>query len=204
MKQEQDPLQALTEIRSIMERSTKFLSLSGLSGIFAGTVALIGAGIAYCFVTDVSKSYEIGTDEIFTFFFQLALGVLALALVGGYYFTFRKAKHNNQQVWDASSKRLLINLLIPLTAGGMFCLVLLIKGFAVLVAPATLVFYGLALVSASKYTLDDIKYLGFCQIVLGLLALMLLSMISSILIWAIGFGVLYIVYGCIMYNKYDR
>ena len=42
-----NPGEDLQAIREIMERSSKFLSLSGLSGIFAGVCALIGAAIAW-------------------------------------------------------------------------------------------------------------------------------------------------------------
>jgi len=39
--------QNLESIRQLMERSVKFVSLSGLSGILAGIYALIGAVLAY-------------------------------------------------------------------------------------------------------------------------------------------------------------
>jgi predicted lysophospholipase L1 biosynthesis ABC-type transport system permease subunit len=40
-------LEDIAEIRAMMERSTRFLSLSGLSGVFAGTFGLIASGLAY-------------------------------------------------------------------------------------------------------------------------------------------------------------
>ncbi len=42
-----EQLEALSDIRSMMEQSSRFISLSGLSGIFAGITALVGAGLAY-------------------------------------------------------------------------------------------------------------------------------------------------------------
>jgi hypothetical protein len=69
-----------------------------------------------------------------------------------------------------------------------------------LVAPATLIFYGLALVNAERYTLTDIKYLGYCQIGLGLISLFFLGW--GLVAWTFGFGVLHIVYGLIMHKKY--
>ena len=47
MKEEQNYIQDIAEMRSMMERSSKFLSLSGLAGIMAGIYALSGAYIAY-------------------------------------------------------------------------------------------------------------------------------------------------------------
>ena len=92
--------------------------------------------------------------------------------------------------------------MIPLITGGLFCLALLYHGLAGLVAPATLVFYGLALVNASKYTLHDIRNVGYCEIVLGLASLFFLG--YGLEVWVIGFGILHIIYGSLMYWKYER
>lgn len=106
----------------------------------------------------------------YTFFFTDAIAVLIASLITGCVLTMRKARKKGQSIWDTSAKRLIINLLIPLVSGGLFCLVLLYHGLVGLVAPATLIFYGLALLNASKYTLDDIRYLGICEIGLGLIS----------------------------------
>ena len=128
--------------------------------------------------------------------------VLVASIVVGLILTWRSAKKNGQTIWDATAKRMLINLMIPLVTGGFFCMILLIHGLIGLVAPVTLIFYGLALINGSKYTLDDIRYLGICEIILGLLASIFIG--YGLLFWAIGFGVLHIVYGLLMYNKYER
>ena len=57
-------------------------------------------------------------------------------------------------------------------------------------------------VNASKYTLNDIRYLGLTEIFLGLVALVFLE--YSLLFWAIGFGLVHIIYGIVMYYKYER
>ena len=46
MKNETDYLRDIGEIRSLMERSSKFISLSGWAGIFAGIYALAGVYVA--------------------------------------------------------------------------------------------------------------------------------------------------------------
>jgi len=92
--------------------------------------------------------------------------------------------------------------LIPLVAGGLFVGGLLYHNEWRLVAPACLVFYGLALVNASKYTLTDIRYLGLLEIVLGLVNLYYAD--YGLYYWAIGFGLLHIIYGLIMWWKYDK
>ena len=140
--------------------------------------------------------------DFYTFFALDALLVLGLSLGVGFFFTQRKAKKAGLKVWDKTAKLMLVNLFIPLLAGGAFCLIMLHHGVVPFVAPATLVFYGLALLNASKYTFNDIRYLGISEIVLGLIALYFID--YGLLFWAIGFGVLHIIYGTAMYFKYER
>ena len=213
MDKRNEHLENLSEIRSLMERSSRFISLSGLSGVAAGIFALLGAAVVYIYLDmvpfDHKKFYYVvaktsnkwGMDYL-QFFSIVAATVLILAVSSGIFFTTRKAKQKGQKVFDKSTMRLLINLIIPLIAGGIFCLTLIRYGHFGLVAPSTLVFYGLALVNGSKYTLDDIRYLGYFEIVLGLIAMNYMGF--GLECWAIGFGVLHIVYGAIMYYKYER
>lgn len=195
----------LTHIRSMMERSSRFISLSGLSGIFAGLVALLGAIYVYFVFQREGISYFEGNRNIFSpgLVKELVLigtVILLLALFSGYFFTSKKSKTKNVKIWDQTTKRLLFNFAIPLLTGGFFCLGLMYHHLYIFVAPATLIFYGLALVNAEKYTLTDVKYLGYCQIILGLISFFFLGW--GLVFWAIGFGVLHIVYGIVMYKKY--
>lgn len=213
MESQKTPSQTLNEIRSLMERSSRFISLSGLSGVAAGLFAILGATLVYAYLdmtpfdgkrlyyVEAVNSSKWGMNYI-TFFFLDALFVLFGAITSGIFFTTRKAKKKGQKVWDALSQRLLVSLLIPLITGGIFCLGLYYHGFLGFLAPTTLVFYGLALVNASKYTLDDIRNLGYCEIALGLWSLFFLG--YGLEVWVIGFGVLHIIYGSLMYWKYER
>lgn len=197
-------IEDLKEIKDIMNRSSRFISLSGLSGISAGLIALIGAYLAYQTVY-TNQDYlgyrnAILTTESLTQLLLIAIGTLVLAVLTGIYFTTRETKKKNQKIWDVQTKRLLINLVIPLLTGGILCLMLLFKGYVGFVAPLTLIFYGLALVNASKYTLNEIRSLGLIQIGLGLIATHFIGF--GLLFWAIGFGILHIVYGLIMHWRY--
>jgi len=205
MEEQKEHLANLEQIRSLMERSSTFMSLSGISGIIAGIAALLGAGVAYQRLNThiYSQAYDYESGRLILDINQdTTTELVIIALFFGVFFTVRKAKKNNQPVWDNTSQRLLINMLIPLVVGGLFCLVLLYHGMFVLIAPATLVFYGLALINASKYTITDIRYLGFFQITLGLLSSLFIG--YGILFWSLGFGVMHIIYGSIMCFKYDR
>ncbi len=195
----------LSHIRSMMERSSRFISLSGLSGVFAGMAALIGAGYVYFVFQREGIDYFDGERNIFgpTLVKELVIigtVILLTAILSGYIFTANKSKKKGLKIWDATTKRLLVTFAVPLVTGGIFCLALLYHHLFVFVAPATLIFYGIALVGAERYTLTDIKYLGYCQIILGLMSLFFLGW--GLLFWAFGFGVLHIVYGLIMHKKY--
>jgi hypothetical protein len=216
MNPKNDHLDNLREIRSIMERSSQFISLSGLSGVFAGIIALLGALAVYLYNYDFffGRYYRGGVllredlitgSELTNFLlFNLLTGliVLILALSFVVFFTSRNAKRKGLTLWDSSAKRMLINLIIPLAAGGLFCFVLLFHNLIYLVAPTTLIFYGLALINASKYTLRDIRYLGLSEIALGLVASFFVG--YGLIFWAIGFGILHILYGSLMYLRYER
>lgn len=207
MNQQQEQLAALQEIRSIMDRSSRFISLSGLSGISAGLTALTGAAVVMWYLSSHSIAYgesypkALNQDTIL-FLITVALVVMVVALWLATFFTVRRAQRNNQRIWESKSQRLLVNLAIPLAAGGAFCAVLLYHGIFYLIAPAMLIFYGLALINGSKYTFSDIRYLGICELVLGLFSSFFVS--YGLLSWAIGFGVLHIVYGALLYFKYER
>lgn len=204
MTEQKEHLQAITDIRSMMERSSRCISLSGLSGVFAGVFALIGAWFAFMKLADINDCLRYGNDifDTIVYLFVDAGLVLFASLTVGTLLTIRNSKRKGLKIWDSSARRLLINLAIPLITGGLFCLVMLFHGVIGLVAPATLIFYGLALINASKYTFNDIRYLGFCEIILGLAASFYVG--YGLFFWAFGFGVLHIVYGAVMYFKYEK
>ncbi len=199
-------LDSLQDIRRMMQRSSKFISLSGLSGVSAGFWGLAGAYFAYDWIAE----YYVNQNEYSGRSFQhltwnlicLAGAVLLLSLLSAFYFTWRKARRNNLPVWDYTSRNLVINLFIPLVAGGLFILAMLQYHEWRFVAPACLVFYGLALINGSKYTVSEIRYLGFCEVVLGLIATQFIG--YGLYFWAAGFGLLHIIYGFVMWTKYER
>lgn len=202
----EEQLQQLAEIRSLMEKSSRFISLSGLSGVGAGVCALLGSAAAWWRLQQYNLStinYAEQKGALMVELLLIAGLTLVAALCIGGIFTWRKARRQGQGLWDQSSRQLLGNLFIPLITGGLFCLLLLKQGMVSMIAPATLIFYGLALVNASKYTLNDIRYLGFCQIVLGLLNASFISLGNGLLFWTLGFGILHIVYGVYLHLKYQ-
>jgi hypothetical protein len=203
-------LETLQDIKRMMERSSRFISLSGLSGVSAGICALIGAWIAHGWIAEYSGGNFISrlihrqdrTNDLKWKLIELAIIVLIAALATSTLMTWRKARRSRLPIWDPTSRRLAINMMIPLAAGGFFVLGLLYRSDWEYVAPSCLVFYGLALVNASKYTLTDIRYLGLLEIALGCICMYYPH--DGLYFWAAGFGALHIVYGLIMWWKYEK
>lgn len=211
-----EQLEDIAVIKNMMEESSRFLSLSGLSGIFAGIYALIGAGLVYKDLSFVSSGkgtysyfdfiHDESGAEVFKnkliYLFTVAVIVLILSLITGYYFSNRKVKNKGGKLFDSTAKRMLMNLFVPLLTGGVFSLVLIKHNSVGLVPPATLIFYGIALYNAGKYSYKEIRVLGLLEIVLGLISGYFMGF--GLLFWAIGFGLLHIIYGIFMYLKYER
>lgn len=203
-------LEAIQDIRNMMRKSTRFLSLSGLSGVFAGIFALTGAVVAWFYLEFIREHNRFTGDgtadfclyDVYLNFILIAGSVLALSVVTAYYFSNKKARKQGLTLFDHTALRALVNLCVPLAAGGVFCIALLYHGSVVYIAPVMLLFYGMALINASKYTYNDIRYFGICEIVLGLINAFNLG--NGLLYWTIGFGVLHIVYGASMWLKYER
>lgn len=207
MKEIKEYEKDLASIRDIMERSAKFISLSGLSGVLAGIYALAGAVAAYFIVHyPVSpfryRIYSATADNVLWKLILIAALVLAASLITGLWLSNVKARKHGLKLWTGASKKLVINMAIPLITGGLFIIIVLSTGHYGLAAPASLIFYGLALIHGSSNTYDEIRYLGFSEIVLGLVCALYPG--YGLIFWAIGFGILHIFYGAIMYNKYDK
>lgn len=206
MKTEQEYINDLSEIRSMMERSTKFMSLSGLSGIMAGVYALVGAYIAY----RLFKGGEVMLDnpgeqllpENFPELLLLAIAVLVLAIGTAVLLSWNKSKKSGEKLWNSAARRLLVNMAVPLFTGGVLVVLLLVKGLPQYVAAATLIFYGLALFNASKFTFAELRSLALIEVVIGLTAFYFTG--YALLCWALGFGLLHILYGIYMHLKYEK
>ena len=194
-------IEDLKEIKDIMNRSSRFISLSGWSGISAGVIGLLGATAAHKMVLhDINlEKFNLSGPDVTTLI-AISLGTLVLAVAAAIYFTSRETKKRGVKSWDHNSRKLLSSLSIPLVTGGLVCLVLLNKGHAGLIPGMMLTFYGLALVNAGKFTLDLVRSLGILEIFLGLIAIAVQE--YSLILWAIGFGVLHILSGLIIQRKY--
>jgi hypothetical protein len=195
MNESEKLLTELKDIRNIMERSSRFLSLSGLSGILIGVYALIGAFIAYriVYIQFPSQIRQEYFNDLIVKIFIIGVSVLILSLFTIFLLTIKKARKEQKPIWGPGSKLLLLNLMIPLVTGGILVAIFVFRGYYEIISPSFLMFYGLALVNAAKYTRPEILGLGIIEIILGLIAAILPG--YGLYFWAFGFGVLHIVYG---------
>jgi len=202
----------LHDIKKMMEQSSRFISLSGLSGIAAGACALIGAWFTNKFIgrdevvltrqTLNTPDSILHGDFINSRILQIAFITFVAAFLSAFIFTYRRSKKTNVPVWGTTAKRLMINVSVPMIAGGIFLLALIKNGVYDFIAPGCLIFYGLGVLNASKYTLHETRYLGYCEIILGLICLYFPG--DGLYFWAAGFGILHIAYGVFMWFKYER
>lgn len=209
MSSEQQSLEDLQHIKRMMERSSRFISLSGFSGISAGLCALIGAWFAHakiaCWVKGdctIDGLIDRGGIQLLNDLMWIATLTFVAAFISAFFFTYLRSKKNNIPMWGTTTIRLFWNTTIPLAVGAIFLIKLMQLNAFEMVAPGCLIFYGLALVNASKYTLGEIRYLGYGQIALGIMNLWNVG--YGLYFWAMGFGVLHIVYGILMWYKYER
>lgn len=198
----EESLQVLADIKSIMDRSSRVLSLSGWSGIWAGLVALAATGIAYRKSVDVSFSEGQAVQPLVQELVLLALLTLVVAVAGVFYFSYRKNKKQGQVTFNAAARKMIISMCIPMLAGGWMCGAFILNADFMYVIPAMLIIYGLTLINSAKYTISDIRWLGLLEVLTGCIAF--LKPEWQLYFWAFGFGVLHIIYGFIMWNKYDR
>jgi hypothetical protein len=205
MKNEQEYIRDLTEIRTMMERSTKFVSLAGWSGVLVGLYALAGSYIAYRLIPTDTDAINYMTHEssgVVLNLLALAIVILILAIATAIFLSYRKAKKGGEKLWTPTSRRLIINMAIPLGTGGLFIIILFFKGLIGLIIPSMLIFYGLTLINASKYTFEEIKSLGIIEILLGLTAAYYMS--YGLLLWGIGFGIVHVIYGIYLHQRYEK
>lgn len=200
--EDQHYIEQLKDIRNLMDRSSRFLSLSGLSGVLAGIYAILGAAGVWVVIQNRKQRYVTLESTEFKIIIGIAAAVLVLSVLTGIWLSAGKAKKRKEKLWNTASKRLIINFSLPLATGGVFGVMLLKQQHYGLVSPVTLIFYGLALINSSKYTFDTLRSLGLSFVVLGLINTGFPG--YGLQFWTIGFGFFHILYGTIMYIKFDR
>ncbi|NDA60490.1 MAG: hypothetical protein EBX50_00470 [Chitinophagia bacterium] len=209
-EQIQTPLDALHDIRNMMNSSLRFHHLSGKAGIVVGILALLTVALTY-FLLGISVTNPGYANNIFqgsnltaieVQLISLYFTLLLIAIWVGFSFASKNARKHQLTFWTPASAKLIKYMAIPLVSGGLLCCIFLFHHQPAWLAPITLIFYGLALINGSKHTLQDVFSLGMLEIITGLLAACFLD--YGLLFWAFGMGVLHIYYGFQLYRKYEK
>ena len=213
MDSRNEPVQALEEIKQMMDRSSRFVSLSGWSGIAAGICALVATWVADKKFNDYAISehdYETGSKfprdsnllQLDRELWILAGITFIAALFSSFIFTYLRSRKTGVPIWGFMARKVMFNVAVPMIVGALLIWRIIDFGLYGLVTPACLLFYGLALINVSKFTLPEVRYLGYLQLLLGTINLWAIG--YGLYFWAVGFGVLHILYGIVMWNKYER
>lgn len=208
-------LESIKDIRQLMQKSSRFISLSGLSGVAAGLCALAAAWVVYRKLDgslyggydgsrEIRGGYGSGlmADSLTGELLLIAAVTFVAAASLAFLFTYIRSRKVGMPIWGFTARRVMIAVAVPMIMGGLVIWRMMEMGYFGLVAPVCLIFYGLGLVNASKYTLSEIRYLGYGQLILGAINLWYLG--YGLYFWAAGFGVLHIIYGIVMWNRYER
>ena len=190
-------LESVNEIKELMEKSSKFISVSGIAAILAGIYALAGAYIATQVIT--SDMYLSDTLKLMAI---IAMAVLAAAAVTAGILSYCKSQKTGQKFFSRLTYRALWNFSLPMLTGGALCISLLLHGYYDILSSVMLLFYGLTLVNVSKFTYANIAWLGYAFICLGVIDSFWEG--HALLFWTIGFGGFHILYGILFYLHYER
>jgi hypothetical protein len=208
IKEEHDYLTDITAIRSMMERSSKFLALSGQAAVMAGLYALAGSLIAWKILKLHPESMvpnsgmsSPGSAEMGGLV-MTALLMLLLAAGTAILLSLRNAQKRGEKLWSPVARRLLSGMALPLISGGLLMIIFWMNGLPAYSFALSLIFYGFSMCNASRFTFPELNFLGMMLIGLGLLSACLLT--YALLIWALGFGLLHIIYGLYIHFRYRQ
>jgi hypothetical protein len=193
---ENKPSETLSDIRRLMERSSRFSLLSGYSLIAAGICGLAGVWQAHREV--MQWRMHPGGEHLADRLILTGSLTLVAALALGYAFTWGKVRRQQVPLWDAVVRKVSIHFAIPLFTGGVFVVGMIYWGQYQFIATACLVFYGLALVNASHFTVRPIRMLGLMQLLLGFICLFTGYNLICLML---GFGIMNILAGWLIQVK---
>jgi hypothetical protein len=190
----------LEKIRELMERSST-VGLSGLGGVLAGILALAGACFTYYWIRDF-EAHAYAVEVLQRKLLLLAAAVFAGALFCVLFFSYRRSKKIPIPFWNITTRRLLISIAVPFMAGSFIFLWALNHQLYFLLPAVSLIIYGIAIFCGSHYSTKESRYLAVAEMILGCITIWFPA--YGLLFLALGFGVLHIIYGVVMWYSYER
>ena len=142
-------IESVNEIKELMERSSKFVSLSGMTAVLAGVYALAGAYVA----GQLLRSEDNREGLIMVASLVLIVSVVTACILSWY-----KAKKMRQKLFSKLTCRIAWNFSLPLLTGGLFCIALLLREHYGLVSSVMLLSSIISFFHTVNKTTFHIKY----------------------------------------------
>ena len=180
----------LKMIRNLMERSTQYSTFSGLSGVFAGLVSIVG-----CLVTQAMGKVD---DRPIEFIVTWAI-VILVAVGADYLLTKRRAAEVGKRVLSRLGRQMVIAAIPGLGSGSLLTFYFMQHKMLANIFPVWMLAYGIAVCATGLFSQREVSALGAAFLVAG--AFSLLLPVSGLLMMAITFGGFHIVYALVMSKK---
>ncbi|MCL5104062.1 MAG: hypothetical protein M1133_08105 [Armatimonadetes bacterium] len=189
--------ESLRLIREVMERSARYTNFSGLSGIIAGTLALIG-----CAAT-LSLAYRGLYEPYIGWYVAIWVGVFVVSIAQDFYLAQRKARKMGQRFLTPATLQIVKAVLPGVFVGLVISLVCLHQGSIDAIPAVWALGHGTALCAAGMFTVREVRIFGALQLLTGAVGLVWLSgPISSFYLLGVSMGLYHIGFGLWMSRKY--
>ena len=202
----------MDDIREMMSKSSRFQAISGWSIVVIGLYAAVASAMAAAVIgvgdwlpccENLQRFAVLNTPSRIRIAALIAIGLFALSLLTVFVAAIIKSKRNNLRfAFDKRMCQMLVDFFIPLIAGGLLSMALVQQGHYGLTSSIMLLFYGLALVNCSHYTYPALRWLGYSELLIGIIDCFTMS--HALLFWFLGFSVMHILFGVIYVIMFER
>ena len=175
-------------IRETMERSTSFTAVSGVAGMIMGAVAMVAAVVAS----------TRRTPEAWLLTWLIAALVAGLAALWA---MIRKARASGVSLLSGPGSKFALFFTPPIVVGALLTAALVRVDLLSVLPGAWLLLYGTAVVSGGAFSVRIVPMMGVGFMLVGALALFAPPAWGDEFM-AVGFGVLHIVFGLVIWRKH--
>jgi hypothetical protein len=179
---------SLDIIRTLMERSQRYEHISGLSGLAAGTLVLIGAAALQSDMLPWSSPI----NSLVVWSLVLAVSVMVHLLI-----TRRRARDRGEALWTRQARTVLLALLPAFIVAAVISVWLWTEQRTGLWPSIWLLLYGCGTLATCFFAPRSILFLGLTCLTAGILSLLVLTD-HPLLTMSIGFGLTHIAYGLLV------
>lgn len=193
-------LKDLYEINSIIDRSKRYTSISGVSIGIAGVFAIIGLFMANGVLKGEFGNFTTSQRELvcmYIFGLVLVLSLLVMFILSSF-----KSVKSGEKIWNDKALKCLYSFFYPIATGGILSFLSYQNQQSDVVLSIQLIFYGLACIAGSPFSFKEFKWLGIGCLILGITSVVFPY--YNLIFWGIGFGLFNIGYGLYIHFKYEK